>query len=304
VRPAVLVRGGSTIFWVPARGPADAVATLGDTPEGAARLVLAGFPEGLPSGVRRRLATLPAREPVASDDPGLVAGLSEAGFPAAPLSIIDRRAARESIPPPDLVTLRAFVLAKAQTALSARLSEPEEVLIDLAREEMRLERALRREQSAAESFQSRLGAAQRRYTESGHRFRAGFAEHHGLLRRELETAAVEVAPNLTALLGATLAARLVSAADGLRPLGRMSGARIQLLGARRRPSPTRGPRYCHLFRAPRMEDVPLDRRAAYARSLAALAAIAARADLFTRRSISPELIARRDRRIQQLRRRR
>jgi RNA processing factor Prp31 len=53
-----------------------------------------------------------------------------------------------------------------------------------------------------------------------------------------------------------------------------------------------------------MEDVPLDRRAAYARSLAALAAIAARADLFTRRSIAPELIARRNRRIEQLRRRR
>ncbi|MGA8711381.1 MAG: C/D box methylation guide ribonucleoprotein complex aNOP56 subunit, partial [Thermoplasmata archaeon] len=77
-----------------------------------------------------------------------------------------------------------------------------------------------------------------------------------------------------------------------------------LLGSRRRPSPERGPRFGIIFRADRLGDVPIGRRGAYARSLAALAAIAIRADAHTHRNISVDLVARRDRRIESLRRRR
>jgi RNA processing factor Prp31 len=52
-----------------------------------------------------------------------------------------------------------------------------------------------------------------------------------------------------------------------------------------------------------MADVPAGRRGAYARSLGALAAIAVRADATTRSAISKGLVARRDRRIEQLRKR-
>jgi RNA processing factor Prp31 len=56
--------------------------------------------------------------------------------------------------------------------------------------------------------------------------------------------------------------------------------------------------------ADRMSDVPDDRRGAYARSLAALAVIAARADAYTHADLTPSLLARRDRRVETLRRRR
>jgi RNA processing factor Prp31 len=85
----------------------------------------------------------------------------------------------------------------------------------------------------------------------------------------------------------------------------MDASRLQLLGARRRPAAgpgARGPRFGWLFRAERMDEVPPARRGAYARTLAGLAAAAARADATTRRDLSAALVARRDRRVSALRR--
>ena len=84
----------------------------------------------------------------------------------------------------------------------------------------------------------------------------------------------------------------------------MSASRLQLLGSRRRPSTSRGPRFGLIYRGARLTDVPPDRVGAYARSLAALASIAARADWSTHRGIAEDLVARRDRRVGQLRQRR
>jgi RNA processing factor Prp31 len=52
-----------------------------------------------------------------------------------------------------------------------------------------------------------------------------------------------------------------------------------------------------------MDEVPVARRGAYARSLAALGVIAARADATTGRSLATVLVGRRDRRVEALRRR-
>jgi len=96
---------------------------------------------------------------------------------------------------------------------------------------------------------------------------------------------------------------LLAAAGSVTALSRMNASRIQLLGSRRRPSPERGPRYGVLFRGVRMNDLPLARRGAYARSLASLAAIAIRADATTHAPVAEKLVARRDRRVEALRRR-
>ena len=125
-----------------------------------------------------------------------------------------------------------------------------------------------------------------------------------VLRRTLESEARLRVPNLAAVVGPRVGARLVAAAGGISELARMPAPRIQLLGSRRRPSPERGPRFGVLYRADRMADVPIGRRGAYARTLAALAAIAIRADAHTHRDISAGLVARRDRRVETLRRRR
>ena len=135
------------------------------------------------------------------------------------------------------------------------------------------------------------------YTSEWGRFRADLDRHHDALIARLERAAERAVPNLSAVVGPRVAARLVAAAGGIAPLGRMSASRLQLLGARhragrkpwteiRRPGP-HGPR-------PR---VPPAARGAFARSVAALAAIAARADATTRASLIAILTARKERRL-------
>lgn len=254
----------------------------------------------LPSALRERLV-VPGLE-LAASSAALAGQLSdELGRTVvlAPLGPI--RAVRSKIPVSPLAEERARLLAVARAALTKALRDPEEVLITLAREEERLERAVGREARAAESFYEVPEPSVREFLRRWADVRASLGAHHATLERLIIERARAVAPNLSALLGERTAARLVAEAGGVAALARMRAGRIQLLGSRRRPSPERGPRYGLLFRADGMAEVPPGRRGAYARSLAALAAIAARADGSTRSSIAEQLVARRDRRIEQLR---
>ena len=166
-----------------------------------------------------------------------------------------------------------------------------------------MDRAVGRELRAAESFLAPEGSSLLEYERSWATLRANFERHHESLVARTRDQARRVVPNLSAVVGERIAARLVAAAGGVSELARMRAPRLQLLGSRRRPSPERGPRYGLLYGADRMADLPPDRRGAYARSLAALAAIAARADATTRADLTRTLVPRRDRRIEQLRRR-
>jgi len=214
-----------------------------------------------------------------------------------------RRARRELGGAVDPVLERRFFLALGQLRLERALRSPEEILITLAREEERVERALGRESRAAESFVPVPRSPLDRHLATWGRARSALGDLAEELRQTLETEARQLVPNLSTLVGPRTAARLVAAAGGVAPLARMPAPRLQLLGSRRRPSPDRGPRFGLLYRADRLAEVPLARRGAYARSLAALAAIAVRADASTHRDISADLVARRDRRIETLRRR-
>ncbi len=161
-----------------------------------------------------------------------------------------------------------------------------------------------REARAAESFIPVPDSPLDRHLVAWGRARGALGDLEEALRETLESEAHRLVPNLSAVVGPRTAARLVALAGGVGALARMPSARIQLLGSRRRPSPERGPRFGILYRADRLADVPIGRRGAYARSLAALAAIAVRADASTHRDISAGLVARRDRRVEALRRRR
>jgi hypothetical protein len=211
--------------------------------------------------------------------------------------------ALERLPTPEPDAERRYTLERARADLEAALRSPEEVLVTLAREEERLERALGREERASEAFVALTGTVLAEYADRWRRSRGSLAEHHRDLLVRLEGEARRTVPNLSAVVGARTAARLVAAAGGATPLARVSASRLQLLGSRRRPSAERGPRFGAIVLAEGSERVPADRRGAYARSLAALAAIAVRADVLTHGDVAPELVRRREARAARLRRR-
>ena len=106
------------------------------------------------------------------------------------------------------------------------------------------------------------------------------------LRRHVERTAPEVAPNLAAMAGPVLAARLIALAGGLEALARKPAGTVQVLGAEealfahlrgRAPSPKHGVIYAHeAVRGTRPDD-----RGSAARALAGKLAIAARVDHYS-----------------------
>ncbi|MFT4946828.1 MAG: nucleolar protein 56 [Natronomonas sp.] len=125
------------------------------------------------------------------------------------------------------------------------------------------------------------------------------------LRTVVESTAISVAPNLTALAGAELAARLIALAGGLDELAKKPAGTIQVLGAEDAlfahlrggaPSPKHGVIYTHEYvRGIRPED-----RGSAARALAGKLAIAARIDNYTG-EYRPDLEDELDARIERIR---
>jgi nucleolar protein 56 len=272
-------------------------------PERAAARRSGGRAEDLPSGLVAAIDELPTDVKVVAAAPALSKDLAARSSRAVGVAeLAELRAARAMLPRVEREVEREFVRAVAREALEQALRSPEELLVTLAREEERVERAVGREARAMEAFAQVPGSPLEGHRVTWEAAKGALDEHHRRLRSALEADARSLVPNLSAVVGPRVAARLLAAAGSLATLGRMSAPRLQLLGSRRRPSPERGPRYGVLYRADRMADLPSERRGAYARSLSALAAIAARADASTRRDLSKTLVARRDRRVQDLQR--
>jgi nucleolar protein 56 len=112
------------------------------------------------------------------------------------------------------------------------------------------------------------------------------ADERDALSATIERIAPAVAPNLAAMAGPELAARLIALAGGLEPLAKKPSGTVQVLGAEdalfahlsgRAPSPKHGIIYTHEFvRGTR----PADRGSA-ARALAGKLTLAARVDHYT-----------------------
>ena len=126
------------------------------------------------------------------------------------------------------------------------------------------------------------------------------ADEADALREYVETRAPDVAPNLAALAGPVLAARLLSLGGGLESLAKKPSGTIQVLGAEdalfahlrgHAPSPKHGIIYTHdAVRGTRRED-----RGSAARALAGKLAIGARIDHYSgdyRPELEAELTAR------------
>ncbi len=118
------------------------------------------------------------------------------------------------------------------------------------------------------------------------------------MRRDLteyiENVMKEVAPNITALVGPLLGARLISLAGGLDRLAKLPASTIQVLGAEKalfRALRTGGkpPKHGVIFQYPDIHRSPRWQRGKIARALAAKLAIAAKVDAFTGRFIGDKL---------------
>jgi len=121
----------------------------------------------------------------------------------------------------------------------------------------------------------------------------------------LETAVGEVAPNLKALVGAKLTARLMSLAGGLRELAMMPASTIQVLGAekalfRHLRSGAKPPKHGVIFQYPAINRSPWWQRGKIARALAGKLAIAARVDYFSGEYIGEELKKELEERIKEI----
>lgn len=105
------------------------------------------------------------------------------------------------------------------------------------------------------------------------------------LERYVDQLAGEVVPNLAALLGGVLAARLLSEAGSLEKLAKMPSSTIQVLGAekamfRHMQGEGEAPKHGVLFMHPFVRNAPRGEQGKLARVLANKAAIAARLDRY------------------------
>ncbi|HIP66620.1 MAG TPA: C/D box methylation guide ribonucleoprotein complex aNOP56 subunit [Candidatus Nanopusillus sp.] len=106
------------------------------------------------------------------------------------------------------------------------------------------------------------------------------------LRKYIEKLMEEVAPNVKAIAGPTVGARLIALAGGLKELAMLPASTIQVLGAekalfRHLRKGTPPPKHGVLFNHPMVQKLPKKRRGAMARTLAAKISIAAKVDAFT-----------------------
>jgi nucleolar protein 56 len=129
------------------------------------------------------------------------------------------------------------------------------------------------------------------------------------LRKKLETymdtAMSEVAPNLNAIAGSLLSARLIAIAGGLQALAKMPASKVQVLGAekalfRALKTGTRPPKHGLLFQHALIHEAEKWQRGKVSRALAGKVAIAARIDAYSGKFTGPELKADLDARVKEI----
>ncbi|MBX5328570.1 MAG: C/D box methylation guide ribonucleoprotein complex aNOP56 subunit [Candidatus Bathyarchaeota archaeon] len=126
------------------------------------------------------------------------------------------------------------------------------------------------------------------------------------MEKYLETAMEEVAPNVKAIVGALLGARLIAISGGLTNLARRPASTIQVLGAekalfRSLKSGARPPKHGIIFQHTYLHEAKKWQRGKIARALAGKLAIAARSDAFGGRYIGDDLKADLEKRLEEIR---
>jgi len=125
------------------------------------------------------------------------------------------------------------------------------------------------------------------------------------LQNYADSTVEEVAPNIQALVGSLLAARLIALAGGLNNLAKMPASTIQVLGAekalfRALKTGTRPPKHGIIFQDALIHDAKRWQRGKMSRALAGKLAIAARTDAFSGRYIADSLKANLGKRVNEI----
>jgi nucleolar protein 56 len=126
------------------------------------------------------------------------------------------------------------------------------------------------------------------------------------IEKYVEERMMEVAPNISAIVGPVIGARLMMQAGSLKRLASMPSSTVQLLGAekamfRHLKKGTDPPKHGILFQHPLVHSAPVWQRGAIARALASKICLAARADLYSRNDISSLLREQLDKRVAEIR---
>ncbi len=124
--------------------------------------------------------------------------------------------------------------------------------------------------------------------------------------KEIERMSKEVCPNLSALVGPIIAARLIASAGGLHRLAKLPASTIQVLGAeeaffRHLKSGAKCPKHGIIFRVPWVRNSPRKLRGKVARALAGKIAIAARVDYYGGDFIGDRLKEEMEKRVEEIR---
>jgi nucleolar protein 56 len=112
----------------------------------------------------------------------------------------------------------------------------------------------------------------------------------------LEKIVPKEVPNLNALLDSILAARLLANAGSLEKLAKMPSSKLQLIGAEKalfkflKGEQKKVPKYGILFTHPDISTAPKEKQGKIARILSAKLTLAARADFYSKKDISKQLV--------------
>ncbi len=126
------------------------------------------------------------------------------------------------------------------------------------------------------------------------------------LEKYTDSVMEQVAPNINAIAGPLLGARLIALAGGLRDLAKMPSSTVQVLGAekalfRALRTGTRPPKHGIIFQHSLLQEAKPWQRGKVARGLAGKISIAARVDAFSGRYRGDELEADLEGRIEEIR---
>jgi len=177
------------------------------------------------------------------------------------------------------------------------------VAADPSREKISKEVGMEGESAGAEMTPDDLQTIKILATSASEAFRARDAIEASIqakMRRE--------AVNLSAVAGPIIGARLISLSGGLTRLAGMPTSTVQLLGAekamfRHLKDGSRPPKHGIIFQHPKIHKAPYWQRGKIARTLAGRISLAAKADFYSDRDLSSELVAHMDRRIEEIRKR-
>jgi nucleolar protein 56 len=121
----------------------------------------------------------------------------------------------------------------------------------------------------------------------------------------LESVMKEEAPNITAVLGPVVGARMLSTAGGLKRLAEFPSSTVQVIGAEKAlfshlKKGTRPPKYGTLFQMPEIRNADKKKRGKAARKVAAKVSLAAKMDHFHGEFIGESLKAKLDEELSKL----